>query len=300
MRRYSIFGFVALACASSGAQCGVLFPGQLSIEAVPTGCGTKISDTKTISWLIKFTAAGVDAGEPVEWTFEDGTSGTGRTVVKAFDTVDKESGTGNVFQTDEHDPVTFAVTVTAGGQSVTQSFEIPMRGELDGGDDPFGDSCVADDGRTHVVTGTQLCYASNPPASGPHYSEGGVAPVAPGFYDEAVATERWVHNLEHGSIVLLYDCDGTCSDDLKTQLQDFFDSLPASPRFNEKKMVITRYAGVHDACGNTSTFPASGPFLAIGWGVQRSFSTLDTDGIIAFYQRHVDHGPEDAPIPTSP
>jgi len=179
---------------------------------------------------------------------------------------------------------------------VTQKFEIPMRGVLDGGPDPAGDTCIPDEGATHVPDGTPICYDSNPPASGPHNSSA-LGPVSPGFYDEALAAEQWLHNLEHGAVVLLFDCGGTCSDDLKTQLQALFDSVPEEPLFNQKKMVITRYPGVPSICGTASTFPASGPFLAIAWDVQRPFASLDTVGILDFYNRHVNHGTEAAPIP---
>ena len=40
----------------------------------------------------------------------------------------------------------------------------------------------------------------------------------------------WVHNLEHGGLVLLYSCDkGACDDASLQQLQAFYDGFPASP-----------------------------------------------------------------------
>ncbi len=285
----------ALPLLSGCELLGGLFPPQgLHITGRPTGCGVKVNDTKTVSWSIAFTAEGIEPGASVQWFFSDGGSATGESVVHSFDTAALET---SPTAAGEHNPTDFDVTVTVNGESVTQSFEVPLRGDLDGGPEPSGDVCIIDDGRTHVADGTKLCYSVNPPASGPHYSAAGVAPVPPGFYDEALATERWVHNLEHGCVILLYDCDGTCSTDIKNDLQDLFDAVPVSERFNEKKIVITRYAGVPAACSGTETFPASGPFLAIAWDVQRSFDTLDVDGILDFYARHVDHGPEDQPIP---
>lgn len=291
-----------LALAPILSSCGIInfgAPTSIVITATPTGCGTKIDNFKTISWWVTFSATGGDPGATYQWSFSDGVSAAGQTVVKFFDTATQESGTaGNPFtDTGEHDPVKFDVTVVAGSQSATKTYELPMRGTPDGGPDPSGDTCIPDEGRTHVATGTILCYAANPPASGPHFAAQNVSPVAPGFYDEALATERWVHNLEHGTVVLLYDCGGTCSNEIKADLQALFDSLPPSPRFNEKKMVITRYAGIGASCSGTATFPGSGPFLAIAWDVQRAFDSLDTQGITDFYLRHVDHGPEDEPIP---
>ena len=274
--------------------------GTIIILATPTGCGVKIDNQKTISWSITFTAVGGANAATVNWTFPDGSTATGRVVVHTFKTALQEAGdVGDVFDTGEHQPIQIDVNVSVGSESGQLRIEVPMRGTPDGGPEPGGDTCVADEGRTHVLTTTQICYASNPPASGAHYSIGGAepAPVQPGFYDEALVPERWVHNLEHGTVVLLYDCGGPCTDELKAQLQAFFDSLPPSPRFNEKKMVITRYSGVNPNCPGFSTFPASGPFLAISWGVQHAFSDFDTAGILDFYIRHVDQGPEDEPIP---
>lgn len=270
-------------------------PGPFEIKAAPTGCGVKISSTKTISWTVTFNVSGIDPTTTVQWTFSDGTSGTGSTLVKTFKTAAAEASGAN--PSEEHDPVNFDVSATANGETVTKRFELPMRGTPDGGPEPGGDVCIVDEGRSHVSTGTLVCYNANPPASGGHYSAAGVAPVAGGFYDQTLPEEVFIHNLEHGCIVLLYDCGGACSDDLKTQLQDLFVAVPPSVRFNEKKMVIARYDGISASCPGTATFPASGPFLAISWGVQHSFATLDTAGILDFYARHVDQGPEDVQIP---
>lgn len=268
--------------------CGLLNsllppPSSLAIVATPTGCGSTVDTTRTNNWLVRFTVSGADSGAPVQWSFSDGTTAIGPSVVHRFNSQTVET-------------VKFDVTAIAGNTSVTQKFEIPLRGTPDGAPDPDGDSCIPDEGATHVPDGTQICYSSNPPASGPHNSSA-ISPVAPGFYDEALATERWLHDLEHGAVVLLYDCGGTCSDDLKTQLQMLFDSVPEESLFGQKKMVITRYAGATSICGATESFPASGPFLAIAWDVQKVFTSLDTAGILDFYARHVNHGLEDAPIP---
>lgn len=71
-------------------------------------------------------------------------------------------------------------------------------------------------GFDHVPAGTKIDYASCPPASGPHYSQAGVAPLPPRFYEPnaGVGPGNWVHNLEHGFVVALYRCtNGTCPSD---------------------------------------------------------------------------------------
>jgi len=62
---------------------------------------------------------------------------------------------------------------------------------------------VPNEGWLHVPEGFAVTYASNPPASGPHY------PVWLRWqeYAEPQARGYWVHNLEHGGIVFLYRPD---------------------------------------------------------------------------------------------
>jgi len=50
--------------------------------------------------------------------------------------------------------------------------------------------------------GRVSCYTSNPPTSGPH----GSTPVRRGIYSEPVSREQLVHNMEHGAVVIWYNC----------------------------------------------------------------------------------------------
>ena len=67
----------------------------------------------------------------------------------------------------------------------------------------------------HIQVGEQHePYNSDPPTSGPHYAQ----PAQAGFYDEALPDEQLVHNLEHGYIVIWYNCarlEGTACNALK-------------------------------------------------------------------------------------
>lgn len=139
---------------------------------------------------------------------------------------------------------------------------------------------IANEGAAHVAVGQQVTYQNNPPASGTHWSQSGVAPVAPGFYETAVEEEQWLHNLEHGDIVLLYDCRGTCPPTLLGDLQDFFDSTLPGEVFGTTKMVIAPYDGL--------------PFLltAVAWDRQLHLETFEATTLLDFYDRHVDQGPE--------
>jgi hypothetical protein len=58
-------------------------------------------------------------------------------------------------------------------------------------------------GRTHIPAGQSYSYNSNPPTSGPHTS----ATATPGVHEEPVPKETAVHNLEHGQVVVWYNCN---------------------------------------------------------------------------------------------
>ena len=67
---------------------------------------------------------------------------------------------------------------------------------------------VADEGAAHMPDCQRLSYVSDPPASGSHWpwrADWGV------YLDRVIPRERWVHNLEHGGIVLLFNCPGVAS-----------------------------------------------------------------------------------------
>lgn len=55
----------------------------------------------------------------------------------------------------------------------------------------------------HVPEGTAITYSTNPPSSGSHY------PIWANFkeYDHPVADGYLVHSMEHGAVVIFYDCD---------------------------------------------------------------------------------------------
>lgn len=71
-------------------------------------------------------------------------------------------------------------------------------------------------------------YNSAPPSSGPHF--GGIAPW--GVSDEVFPAELFVHNLEDGGVVLLYNCADGCSElqsGIETLVEDTGRSSLAAP-----------------------------------------------------------------------
>lgn len=142
---------------------------------------------------------------------------------------------------------------------------------------------VPNEGAQHVPVGEQVIYEHNPPASGSHWSAAGIAPVPAGFYEEAVEEEQWIHNLEHGYVVFLYDCGGPCQPALLDDLQGLFDAAPPSQVFGNTKLVIAPYDGLPFA------------IAAVAWDRQLHLETIDEAALLEFYETYVDQGPESTP-----
>ena len=148
----------------------------------------------------------------------------------------------------------------------------------------------------HIPPGTHAHYLTDPPASGQHYSLRGEAPLPWGFYSRPYPPEDWVHNLEHGGIVILYECpqpqqpagatlvetDLSCPDN-QSPVQDFMSSAPREALFNEVKIVATPYA----VPGHR--------FAIVAWGWRLFMDSWDSSLAEKFYEAHVDNGPERIP-----
>ena len=136
---------------------------------------------------------------------------------------------------------------------------------------------VDDEGRNHVDEGVQINYQHTPPSSGPHYGR----PADYGVYASSVPAGAWVHNLEHGGIVLLFKCSGDC-ESKAAEIEPIYDGLP-SGAFGEVKLVATPYQS------------APSDYTLLAWGWQEDLVSLDQARIERFYRDLVDKGPEIAP-----
>ncbi len=126
--------------------------------------------------------------------------------------------------------------------------------------------------REHIAQGaSHPPYNSDPPTGGWHYAE----PANAGFYDQPIADETIVHNLEHGHVVLSYDCSKlTNCDAVKAQLRDLV------KRYNTWKIVAVPRQNV-DA-----------PLALTAWGRIEKLPGYDQAKIDAFIRAYRDHGPE--------
>ena len=127
-------------------------------------------------------------------------------------------------------------------------------------------------GAEHIPVGqAHAAYNSDPPTSGPHYAE----PIKAGFYDTPQADEYVVHNLEHGHIVISYDCSKlTDCEAVKQKLRN----LVAG--YNTWKIVAAPRQNRDTAIG------------VAAWGWLDKMDSYDEARIRAFVDAWRDKGPE--------
>ena len=148
-------------------------------------------------------------------------------------------------------------------------------------DDPI---VTADEGRNHVPTGSTTSYTSCPPASGPHYSQSGIAPLAPAFYaaDARIGPGNWVHNLEHGFVLALYRCpDGQCpSSDVLSELREFVLNGPPTDTAARcgypSKVLAARFDDM------------ATPFALVAWDHVLLLDTFDAQVGLQFAQKWIE------------
>jgi hypothetical protein len=139
-----------------------------------------------------------------------------------------------------------------------------------------------DMGNAHVQPGDKVTYPICPPASGKHINQSGFGPLQPKVYgpDDQSVPNGWVHNLEHGGLVLLYSCDkGACDTDADLQqLQAFAAGFPASP-------VCGLAAGiVGPVVARFEDMPTR--YAALLWNRVLYMDTLDDQEVYDFFTRY--------------
>jgi SAM-dependent methyltransferase len=137
---------------------------------------------------------------------------------------------------------------------------------------------VANEGWTHVAEGTPLDPAHNPPASGNHY------PIwARWAVHTDLARGYWIHNLEHGGVVLLYHPDAAQTD-IDAMLA-IYEAIPDDPACGHKRALITG-----DTQLDTDTAVVAADFAIEG-------TCTDQAAILDFVADHRAHAPENVCAP---
>lgn len=130
----------------------------------------------------------------------------------------------------------------------------------------------------HVAEPTPISYDQNPPSSGPHWPMW-QEPWGP--YPSGLPRERWVHDLDHGGIVLAYNCPAGC-DDVSGELTTMMNATPPD-RFDLQRFLI-----VPD-----TEMPHKVAALAWGWRWQSD--AVDMTSIRCFVTARYDRAPESIP-----
>ncbi len=132
----------------------------------------------------------------------------------------------------------------------------------------------------HVPVGTTIEWSSNPPATGPHWPSW----AGWGRMYETLERGYWMHNAEHGGVILLHNCPDGC------------------PEVVDALVTVVREADVDETCTAPVTkrmiiaadplLPAGTQVAAVGWNTYYTASCYDPY-VVSFVRSRYRHGPED-------
>jgi hypothetical protein len=145
----------------------------------------------------------------------------------------------------------------------------------------------------HVTLGSAVDYSSNPPAGGDHYPYWATW----GIHDDVVPVEYFVHNEEHGGLVVVYNCPNGCPD-IVAQLTDLVNAQPIDPICVEQGEWAND-AGIPNRMVMTSDPSLDVPVAAAGWGwtYKESDPCVDVASLQAFITAHYGVGRLCATLP---
>jgi hypothetical protein len=143
-------------------------------------------------------------------------------------------------------------------------------------------------GRDHSLNaGETIEYGFCPPTSGRHYNVAGAGPIRAAVYPNSAEQPPggWVHNLEHGWVVLLYSCKNGCpSDEEMAQMQAWYDAAPVPNAENNqgcaKEALVARFDSMTTR------------FAVVAWGRALLTDEFNLDTAKTFAQQWTDPGSE--------
>ena len=134
---------------------------------------------------------------------------------------------------------------------------------------------------SHVALCTDVSYETNPPSGGDHWGQW----AAFKKYTTPVPREMYVHDLEHGAIVLAYRCDGACPEVVEA-LAEVFDEAAADP------LCLSAGAGPKARLVLTPDADLDTPIAAAAWGATYTATCIDKASLAAFVVEAYGKGPE--------
>lgn len=135
-----------------------------------------------------------------------------------------------------------------------------------------------DMGNSHNVTPPQR-YLLCPPASGTHFNAAGtLGPIPPRLYkpDDKIGPSNWIHNLEHGALVVLYRNDSPGAAAAGQQaFRDYISTFPPSPICQKPVGLLSPVIARFDDMPH--------PFAALVWDRVFYLDTWDPALVTKFY-----------------
>jgi lysophospholipase L1-like esterase len=129
----------------------------------------------------------------------------------------------------------------------------------------------------HMPDGYQEPHGTNPPTSGNHYSTPAVNAAE---FTSPVPRGNWIHSLEHGAIVLSYNCPNGCATELAVLRQAY-----QANNNNGSWIILTP----------DPLLPGPARFAALAWTYSLRFDTPDLNTLNCFIKQHAFYGRECLP-----
>jgi hypothetical protein len=138
----------------------------------------------------------------------------------------------------------------------------------------------------HLAYCTEIAYSTNPPSSGDHWGTW----AAFKEYASPIPREVYVHDMEHGAVVLLYRCASACPEVVE-MLREVVAEATSDPK-------CVQQAGGHAARLIITPDPELDTTIgAAAWGATYTATCLDKTSLAAFVAEVYGKGPEDICAP---
>lgn len=176
---------------------------------------------------------------------------------------------------------------------------------------PLPGTKIADLGREHVPIGENIEYNSNPPTSGKHYADW----IRSGVYESPKDDRNLVHSLEHGYIIMSYNCEKKVTSNLRQVTSLVYAhgieeeastssteaspsaTLPDSFRSDDCHKLVDQLISIYEKKGKTKLIVIPRPNLdariaLTAWIYLDKFDSFDGSRIEKFIDAHLNQGPE--------
>lgn len=170
--------------------------------------------------------------------------------------------------------VVLALAACGDDGGVDEPMEMPV-GECDG-----VLHSIPEESGAHMPAGTSIEWLSNPPATGAHFPSW----AAWDRIYESLERGYWLHNAEHGGVILLYNCPLGCP--------DVVDELVAVARDAAPDDTCTAPVAKRVLIAKDPLLPEGTQVAAVAWNRYYTASCFD-EYVATFVRTQYRHAPED-------